>query len=161
MSAWGDQAMEDKPRREELAVLLAEMQAENGGDPRGGRVGQASPGAVVLDAGALRAFERDDRRVRRLVELAANQGRRLHVPAGVIGQLWRDGARQTRLTRLVRSGVLDVRALHLDEATATGPRAASAVRPTSSTRAWSFSLDAMPSSWSPATRLTFTGRTRS
>lgn len=30
VSAWGDQAMEDKPRREELAVLLAEMQAENG-----------------------------------------------------------------------------------------------------------------------------------
>lgn len=30
MTAWGDQAMEDKPRREELAVLLAEMQAENG-----------------------------------------------------------------------------------------------------------------------------------
>lgn len=30
VSAWVDQAMEEKARREELAVLLAEMQAENG-----------------------------------------------------------------------------------------------------------------------------------
>ena len=66
------------------------------------------------------AFERNDRRVRRLVELAADHGRRLHVPAGVIGQVWRDGTRQARLARLVKSGVLDVRALDLDEARATG-----------------------------------------
>lgn len=30
LSAWVDQAMEEKARREELAVLLAEMRAENG-----------------------------------------------------------------------------------------------------------------------------------
>jgi hypothetical protein len=30
LSAWVDQAMEEKVRREELAGLLAEMQAENG-----------------------------------------------------------------------------------------------------------------------------------
>jgi hypothetical protein len=30
LSAWVDQAMEEKIRREELAGLLAEMQAENG-----------------------------------------------------------------------------------------------------------------------------------
>lgn len=83
-------------------------------------MGPPGPGAVVLDAGALVAFERNDRRVRRLVELAAANGRHLHVPTGVIGQVWRDGARQARLTRLVRSGVLDVRALDLDEARAAG-----------------------------------------
>lgn len=83
-------------------------------------MGPASPGAVVLDAGALVAFERNDRRVRRLVELAADHGRRLHVPSGVIGQVWSDGARQTRLARLVKSGLLDVRALDLDEARAAG-----------------------------------------
>lgn len=66
------------------------------------------------------AFERNDRRVRRLVELAADHGRQLHVPAGVVGQVWRDGARQSRLARLVKSGVLDVRALDLDEARASG-----------------------------------------
>jgi predicted nucleic acid-binding protein len=66
------------------------------------------------------AFERNDRRVRRLVELAAEHDRHLHVPAGVIGQVWRDGARQARLARLVKSGLLDVRALDLDEARAAG-----------------------------------------
>lgn len=30
LSAWVDQAMEEKARREELAELLAEMRAENG-----------------------------------------------------------------------------------------------------------------------------------
>lgn len=30
VSAWVDQAMEEKARREELTVLLGEMQAENG-----------------------------------------------------------------------------------------------------------------------------------
>lgn len=30
MSAWVDQAMEEKARREDLAALLTEMQAENG-----------------------------------------------------------------------------------------------------------------------------------
>jgi len=74
----------------------------------------------VLDAGALIAFERNDRRVRRLVELAAEHGRPLYVPAGVVGQAWRDGSRQVRLARLLKSGVLDVRDLDLDEACAAG-----------------------------------------
>ncbi len=83
-------------------------------------MGPAGPGSVVLDAGALIAFERNDRRVRRLVELSVEHDRRLHVPAGVIAQVWRDGARQGRLARLVKSGLLDVRALDLDEARAAG-----------------------------------------
>lgn len=36
--------------------------------------------AVVLDAGALIAFERNDRRIRRLVELASEHARPLHAP---------------------------------------------------------------------------------
>ncbi len=52
-------------------------------------MGPTSPGAIVLDAGTLVAFERNDRQVRRLVELAADHGRRLHVPAGVTG--WTPG----------------------------------------------------------------------
>jgi len=83
-------------------------------------VGPARPRAVVLDAGALVAFERNDRRVRRLIELAAEHGASLHVPAGVIAQVWRDGARQARLSRLVSSGLLDVRNLDLEEARAAG-----------------------------------------
>lgn len=83
-------------------------------------MGPEPAGAVVLDAGALVAFERNDRRVRRLIELAIEHGRRLHVPAGVVGQVWRDGARQVRLVRLVSSDVLAVHPLDLPEAKAAG-----------------------------------------
>lgn len=83
-------------------------------------MGAARARSVVLDAGALVAFERNDRRVRRLIELAAEHGAPVHVPAGVIGQVWRDGSRQTRLARLVKSGLLDVRDLDLDEARVAG-----------------------------------------
>lgn len=83
-------------------------------------MGASGPRPVVLDAGALVAFERNDRRIRRLVELAAEHGASVHVPAGVIGQVWRDGSRQARLARLLKSGLLDVRDLDLDEARAAG-----------------------------------------
>lgn len=83
-------------------------------------MGEARLRPVVLDAGALVAFERNDRAVRRLVELAAEHGASLHVPAGVVAQVWRDGARQARLARLVKSRLLDVRELDLDEARAAG-----------------------------------------
>ncbi|MGO9788861.1 MAG: hypothetical protein ACLP8S_04830 [Solirubrobacteraceae bacterium] len=55
-----------------------------------------------------------------MIELAAEHGAAVHVPAGVIGQVWRDGSRQARLARLVKSGLLDVRDLDLDEARAAG-----------------------------------------
>jgi predicted nucleic acid-binding protein len=83
-------------------------------------MGASRPRPVVLDAGALVAFERNDRRVRRLIELAAEHGASVHVPAGVIGQVWRDGARQVRLARLLKSGLLGVQDLDLDEARAAG-----------------------------------------
>ncbi|MGH9098822.1 MAG: PIN domain-containing protein [Acidimicrobiales bacterium] len=66
------------------------------------------------------AFERNDRRVRRLIELAIEHGRRLHVPAGVVAQAWRDGSRQVRLVRLMGSDVLAVYPLDLSEAKAAG-----------------------------------------
>lgn len=83
-------------------------------------MGSQRPRAVVLDAGALLAFERNDRRVRRLIELTAERGGSLHVPAGVIAQVWRDGARQARLARLLKSRALDVRELDLGEGQAAG-----------------------------------------
>ena len=78
-------------------------------------MGPSRPRSVVLDAGALVAFERNDRRVRRLIELAAEHGASVHVPAGVVGQVWRDGSRQVRLVRLLKSGLIDVQDLDLDE----------------------------------------------
>jgi hypothetical protein len=83
-------------------------------------VGARRPRSVVLDTGALIAFERNDRRVLRLVELALAHGSVLHVPAGVVAQAWRDGRRQARLSKLFGSRYLAVRAFDLDEAKAAG-----------------------------------------
>ena len=76
--------------------------------------------AVVLDSGALIAFGRNDKKLRTLVELAYGHGRTLHVPAGVVAQVWRDGRKQARLARLLGSNVVVVRALDRAEAQAVG-----------------------------------------
>ncbi len=47
-------------------------------------MGKESPRAVVLDAGALIAFERGDGRMRALVREALRLGARLVIPAGVL-----------------------------------------------------------------------------
>lgn len=69
--------------------------------------------ALVLDAGALIAFERNDRRVVVLIARARANGLALVAPAGVVGQVWRDGARQTRLARFLACA--DVRVEPLDD----------------------------------------------
>lgn len=76
--------------------------------------------ALVLDAGALIAFERNDRKVRTLIELAITHKAPLHVPGAVIAQVWRDGQRQARLARLLGSGLVRVQPLDLEEAQACG-----------------------------------------
>ena len=58
---------------------------------------------VTLDAGALIAFERNDRKVVTIIARAVELGYSLAVPAGVVGQVWRDGRRQARLSRLLGS----------------------------------------------------------
>lgn len=83
-------------------------------------MGPQRPRSVVLNAGALIAFERNVPRVRRLVELAHESGADIHVAAGVIAQVWRDGRRQARLARLLRSPTVRVQPLDLDEAKAAG-----------------------------------------
>jgi hypothetical protein len=56
---------------------------------------------LTLDTGALIAFDRNDRRVVALIARAVTHGLSLAVPAGVVGQVWRDGRRQARLSRLL------------------------------------------------------------
>lgn len=75
---------------------------------------------AVLDAGALVAFQRNDRRVVAIVARALEHGDTLLVPAGVVAQVWRDGARQTRLARLLGSSVCEVVALDDYRARAAG-----------------------------------------
>lgn len=63
---------------------------------------------ATLDAGALIGFERGDRQVLAIITRALHHGDRLTVPAGVVGQAWRDGRRQSRLARLLRSPVCEI-----------------------------------------------------
>lgn len=64
--------------------------------------------AATLDAGALIAIERADRRVTALLMAARARGARLAVPAAALAQVWRGGARQARLAALQRSRFVDV-----------------------------------------------------
>jgi rRNA-processing protein FCF1 len=65
-------------------------------------MGKARPQAVVLDTGALIAFERGDAKMRALVREALKTRARLVIPAGVLGQAWRGAGRQVPLRALVK-----------------------------------------------------------
>lgn len=75
---------------------------------------------LTLDAGALMAFERADRAVVAIVTRAIALGTKLAVPAGVVGQVWRDGRKQARLARLLGSRIVDVEPLDDARARAAG-----------------------------------------
>lgn len=57
---------------------------------------------LTLDAGALIAFEKGDRSLRAALREALAEGRALTIPAGALAQVWRDGARQSHLSRLLK-----------------------------------------------------------
>jgi hypothetical protein len=67
---------------------------------------------LVLDAGAFIAFERGDRMVAALLKRELLAGRRPRTHGGVVGQVWRSGARQARIARLLQA--IEVVALNLD-----------------------------------------------
>ena len=73
---------------------------------------------LVLDAGALIGIDHDDRRVAGLIELGRRAAADLVTPAPVVGQAWRDGARQARLARAF--AMIDVRVVDVDEAKRAG-----------------------------------------
>lgn len=64
---------------------------------------KAPPRPVVLDSGALIAFERGDERMRALIVEARKSGARVVIPAGVLGQVWREPTRQVALVSLVKA----------------------------------------------------------
>jgi hypothetical protein len=75
---------------------------------------------LVLDAGALIAFERNDRAMVALVARVHALRGRLIVPAAVVGQVWRDGGKQVRLARLLASPITIVESLTDARARAAG-----------------------------------------
>lgn len=77
---------------------------------------------LTLDAGALIAFDRNDRAVVAIIARAREQNVRLAAPAGVVGQVWRDGRRQARLARLLGSDLVEIEPLDDMRARAAGQR---------------------------------------
>ena len=75
---------------------------------------------VTLDAGALIALDRDDRRVIVLLARAAETRSTVTVPAGALAQAIRRPERQARLARLLRQPTTDVRALDRVDAVHVG-----------------------------------------
>lgn len=63
--------------------------------------------SLVLDAGALIAYERGDRLVRAHLQRAEQTRIGVRTTSGAVAQVWRDGARQAQLVLLLR-GVLEV-----------------------------------------------------
>lgn len=74
----------------------------------------------VLDAGALIAHERRDRRVAALMEVAARHRIEMILPSAVLAQVWRDGARQVLLARALRNPGLVEAPLHHGDARLVG-----------------------------------------
>ena len=86
---------------------------------------------LCLDAGALIAVERGDRRVLRLLELTHERGLALDVPVGVVAQVWRGGREQALLGRFLR--LPEVRYVDLD---ITGAAHVDSVGAVASCRKW-------------------------
>jgi predicted nucleic acid-binding protein len=60
--------------------------------------------ALVLDAGALLAVDRDDRAMMARLRIAQTSGLDLRTTGAVVAQVWRDpGGRQANLARLLRA----------------------------------------------------------
>jgi hypothetical protein len=75
---------------------------------------------VTLDAGALIAVDRNDRRVVVLLARARETGARVTIPATALAQAVRQPDRQVRLARLIRQPATDVIALDRVDATNVG-----------------------------------------
>lgn len=58
---------------------------------------------LTLDAGALIALEKDTGNVRALLRSARSRGMEVHVPAGVVAQVWRGGSRQARVAAFLKT----------------------------------------------------------
>ena len=73
----------------------------------------AARAGITLDAGALIALDRGDKRLIALLDRALAQRLKLRVPSGVVGQAWRDGRTQVTLARFLRTDEVEI--IPLDE----------------------------------------------
>jgi hypothetical protein len=75
---------------------------------------------ITLDAGALVAVERNDRYAISLLAVVRRERELVTIPAGVLGQVWRDGRRQARLARLLGASNVEVEPLDEERARRAG-----------------------------------------
>jgi len=75
---------------------------------------------VTLDAGALIAIERGDRKMQALLDEAHAAALPVDIPAGPLAQAWRSGPRQVRLARTLHLANVTVRPLDELHAKAAG-----------------------------------------
>jgi len=80
---------------------------------------------LTLDTGALIAIEAGSPRMALLIEQAIATGAKLAIPAGVLAQAWRGGARQVRIAKLLQLQVTSIVALDAKLALRVGARCAS------------------------------------
>lgn len=83
-------------------------------------VAPAQEVTITLDTGALLALEKGDGRVIALLQQLTDKAESIRIPAGVVGQAFRDGARQAVLSRLLSSPEVRVVLLDLPLAKACG-----------------------------------------
>jgi hypothetical protein len=74
----------------------------------------------VLDAGALIAHERRNPKVGALIKVASRQRIEMVLPSVVLAQVWRDGARQAVLARMLRTPGIVEAPLHHEDAKRVG-----------------------------------------
>jgi hypothetical protein len=75
---------------------------------------------ITLDAGALIALDRGDKRMIALLHQGLAQGCTFRVPSGVLAQAWRDGRVQVTLGRFLRSEEVEITPLDEQLARACG-----------------------------------------
>jgi hypothetical protein len=75
---------------------------------------------IALDAGALIALDRNDRRVITVIKRCADRGMRITIPAAALAQAMRNPAKQARLSRLIRQPETQLVSLDGPDATAVG-----------------------------------------
>ena len=80
---------------------------------------------LTLDTGALIALEAGSRSMALRVEQAMATGAELAIPAGVVAQTWRGGARQVRIAKLLQLQVTSIVALDTKLALRVGAKCAS------------------------------------
>jgi len=74
---------------------------------------RAEAAGIMLDAGALIALDRGDKRMIALLKEALVQRLTFRVPSGVVGQAWRNGRTQVSLSRFLRTDEVEI--IPLDE----------------------------------------------